>query len=320
MGWFKNITRAVSKPFSDVGRAIGDIDVGKGLVRAAGGKQNLAYAIAAVAVVATAGAAAYGLPALVGSGLLGSTAAGTAVAGGALGASTTYGAVVGGAVVGAGIGGAAGAATGSLSGNVGEGALTGAATGAASGAVAPLAAGAAGEGLSALGVDKVADPRLFSAGTGAATGAATGATRAAITGGDIGRAAALGGATGGITGALFPTEYDPDTGKAIKPDFGESVAKGATSALTSYGLQQALPGTFAQPTRGGTSVEPSSTMVGGASPYATSAGPSALAAGLRVGAPELPPEGASIPGEKKLEPQRPVWNVSSLRTMSEEAA
>lgn len=316
MGWFSNITRAVS----NVGRAIGDINLGKGLTRAAGGKQNLAYAIAAVAVVATAGAAAYGLPAMAGAGLLGAETAGTAVAGGALGASTTYGAVVGGAVVGTGIGGAAGAATGSLSGDVGQGALTGAATGAATGAIAPLAAGAAGEGLTALGVDKTADPRLFSAGTGAATGAATGATRAAITGGDIGRAAALGGATGGITGALFPTEYDPDTGKAIKPDFGESVAKGATSALVGYGLQQAFPSTFAQPSKGATSVEPTSTMVGGASPYATSAGPSALAAGLRVGAPELPSEGASIPGEKKLEPQRPVWNISSLRTMSEEAA
>jgi len=313
MGWFKKATKAVSRAT--------DVNVGKALERAAGGKENLTYAIAAVAVVATAGAAAYGLPAVVGSGLLGSTTAGTAVAGGALGASTTYGAVVGGAVVGAGIGGAAGAATGSLSGNVGQGALTGAATGAASGAVAPLAAGAAGEGLSALGVDRAADPRLFSAGTGAATGAATGATRAAITGGDIGRAAALGGATGGLTGALFPTRFDPDTGKAIAPDFGEGVARGATSALTSYGLQQAFPGTFAQPgqTRAA-SIEPSTSMVGGASPYATSAGPSALAAGLRVGAPELPPEGASIPGEKKLEPQRPVWNISSLRTMSEEAA
>ena len=61
-------------------------------------------------------------------------------------------------------------------------------------------------------------------------------------------------------------------------------------------------------------------MVAGASPYATQAGPSALAAGLRVGAPELPGEGAEVPGEKKLEPQRPVWNTSSLRNMSEEAA
>ena len=60
-------------------------------------------------------------------------------------------------------------------------------------------------------------------------------------------------------------------------------------------------------------------MVGGASPYATAAGPSALAAGLRVGAPELPPEGGGIPGEKTLEPKRPVWNISSLRTQEEAA-
>jgi len=148
------------------------------------------------------------------------------------------------------------------------------------------------------------------------SGAASGATKAAITGGDIANAALLGGATGGITGAVFPTQYDSE-GRPIKGDFLDNVTKGATGAGISYGLQTTFPETFGQ--KGPSSVQPSASMVGGASPYATSGGAGALAAALNVGTPDYPSEGSDIPGEKKLEPQRPVWNKSSLRTQEEAA-
>ena len=342
MGWFRRTVRAVSKPVESVGRAVGDINVGKGLERAAGGKENLMYAVAAVAVVATAGAAAYGLPALAGGALLGE-AAGTAAltgaaaseaaaltaggaalygeaaaAGAALTAATSVGEIAGGAIVGGAIGAGAGAATGSLVGDAGEGALRGAATGAAGGAASALAGAAMKDVvLPELDISKTADPRLASAATGAASGAASGAARAGVSGGDVGKSALLGGVTGGATGALFPTEYDPATGKPIKADLAEQVAKGVTSGGISYGLQTLAPDVFG--TKSPSSVQPTGSMVGGGSPYATSSGASALAAGLRVGTPDYPSEGSGIPGEKKLEPQRPVWNISSLRTQEEAA-
>lgn len=262
-------------------------------------------AVAAAATIATAGAAAP-----LGAAVL----SGTSLAGSTIAAST-----VGGAIIGGGIGAAAGGATGSLTGDFGKGLTQGALTGAAGGAAGGLASSATGAYVAPeFGLQK--GTPAYSALTGAAGAGASGAAKAAVTGGDVGKAAALGGATGAVTGALFPVQYDAQ-GKAIEPTFGEGVAKAGTSALTSYGLQQAFPETFAQKGQSRVaSVEPSGGMAAGGSPYATASGPSALAAGLRVGAPELPAEGAAIPGEKKLEPQRPVWNISSLRTMSEEAA